>query len=347
MAPEVVYHRIGFFAFRAVVPYACQIASENLTDTIFDAFLHETVDKFVHSISMSHSASSIEHFQSLGCVSIIDIFERGLMFCNASIPVPPVREHFISTVGNRGISSIDDCGNRIANSNIHISFGLSTYLTNLLSLYGLMGNPMFAIVDEFEFSLLTTPSKFTFNPAFELERECNLLTFDFVILTFNNIDELELASISIFPIAWRLDLSNMRWKCSFSLLLQQSKEGFPSIGVFSDDLLCGSTPDPTFELVIEILGLPVNLALEKALPTPVIKLVPERSTTCSSIYYDFRMLEYDFECIASVHSNITSMLGSMQMFVGEMGESNLSEGGPYPAPKEAGFRPQKRLINSF
>jgi len=311
MAPEVVYHHIGLFAFRAVVPYACQIASENLTDTMFDAFLHETVDKFVHSISMSHSASSIEHFQTLGCVSIIDIFERGLMFCNASIPVPPVGEHFIPTIGNRGISSIDDCGNRIANSNIHIGFGVSTYLINLLSLYGLMGNPMFAVVDEFKFSLLTAPSGLTFNSAFELERECNLPTFDFVILTFNNIDELELASISIFPIAWRLDLSDMGWKCSFSFLLQQNKEGFPSIEVFSNDLLCGSTPDPTFELVIEVLGLPVNLTFEKALPTPVIKLVPERSTAYGFIYYDFGMLEYDFECVASVHSNITSMLGNM------------------------------------
>jgi len=31
------------------------------------------------------------------------------------------------------------------------------------------------------------------------------------------------------------------------------------------------------------------------------------------------------------------------MFVGEMGESNLSEGGLYPAPKEAGFRPKNGL----
>ncbi len=35
------------------------------------------------------------------------------------------------------------------------------------------------------------------------------------------------------------------------------------------------------------------------------------------------------------------------MFVGEIGESNLSEGGLYPAPKEASFRPQKRLIKDI
>jgi len=31
------------------------------------------------------------------------------------------------------------------------------------------------------------------------------------------------------------------------------------------------------------------------------------------------------------------------MFVGEVGESNLSEGGLYPTPKESGFRPQKHI----
>lgn len=301
MAPEVIDHGVGLFTHRAIVSDVCKVSGHDLTNIMFDTFLHKTIDELVHRISMPSGSDSIELPHSLRSPSIIGFLESGLIFGNFFIPVPPIAQHLIPTVGYRDFSTFDNSGDRATNPDIDIGSSMPTWLTYRFSLHRLMGDPSLSVIDEFQCSLLTTPSGFAFDPTFELEREDNLSPLDFVTIAADDIDERQFPGIPVFPVSRRGYLSNMGWELAFDFELEQGEERTPCVDIFPDDLLCCSTSNPAFELVTEILGLPINFTIEKALPTPVIELIPERGTANGSIHYNIGMLEYYLESVTPFH----------------------------------------------
>lgn len=304
VAPKVVYHYVGLFTHRTVIPDACKVSNNNLVYSLVNTLLDKMANEFVYSVSMPSGTDSVELAQSLRRIPIIDFFENALMFGNLLVPVPPITEHSIPTVGYRGFYTLDDGSNRASNTNIYISFVLPTWLTNGVSLYGLMSNPILAVVDKFEFSLFTAPSGSTFDSTFEFEWESNFSPFDFITITPNNVDKFQFASIPILPVSWRFYLVDMGWEIAFGFELEQCNESLPSIGVLSDDLLCCGTTDPPLEFVIEVFPLPVNLTIEKGLPAPIIEFVPEGGTAYCSVSYNIKMFECDLESVTTFHSNV-------------------------------------------
>ncbi len=224
------------------------------------------------------------------------------MLCYLLVPVPPIAQHLVSTVCNRHLFTFDDSGNRASNTHIYICSGLSTWLTNCFSLYRLMGNPVFVVVDEFEFSLFTFPSRLTFYTPFELEGGIYVSTSDTVAIVPDNINEREFSVISVFPIAWWRDLLDVGWELTVSFLSEQCEERLPSITVLSDYLLCCCAPNPAFEFVVNVFPLPIYLSLEEALPALVVELIPERGTADCSIHYIFGAFEYNFESVTALHT---------------------------------------------
>lgn len=301
MAPKIVYHGVCPCPFGTSIPYVGEIADHDFIHTVLNTFSYEIMDEFVDGIPMSPGSGLVEFGQAFGRVPIIHLFKFGLMFGNSFVPVPPVTQHSVSTINEWPLPAIDDRGNRAFNSNIYIGFGVSTWLINRFSLNGLMGNPILAVVDEFEFSLLTTPAGFSFNTAFEVEWEYYVPTINTITITSEDIDEFEFASISILPVTRGGNFSNMCREFTFDLCPQKSKESPPAISVFPDDLLCGSRANPSFELIVEVFLGPINLTIEETLPTPVIEFIPKSGAPDCSMFNDVGLSELDFESVTSFH----------------------------------------------
>jgi len=301
MTPEIVNHRVYFITFGAAVPNAFEVSNGYVVDPLLNTSLYEMVDEFVDTVFMSFTSHPVELDQSFACAFIIYLFEDAHVLCYLIVPVLPTAQHLIATVCNRHLFTFDNSSNRASNIHIYIRSGLSTWLTNWFSLYRLMGNPVFAIVDEFEFSLFTFPSRLTFYTSFELEWKIDVSTFDTIAIAPDDIDEFEFSAVSIFPIAWRTDLLDVRWKAAFNFLLEQYKKRLPSITVLSDHLLCCCASNPSFEFIVNVFPLPIYLSLEEALLAPVVELVPERGTANCSIHYIFGAFEYNFESVTALH----------------------------------------------
>jgi hypothetical protein len=302
MTPEIVDHRVYFLTFGTAVPDAFEVSDRYIIDPLLNALFHEMMDEFVDTVLMSFTSRLVELGQSFACASIIDLFEDAHVLCYLLVPIPPVAQHLVSTVRNRRLFTFDDSSDRTSNTQIYLRSGLSTWLTDWFSLYRLMGNPVFAIVDEFEFSLFTLPSRFTFYTSFELEGKIDVSTFDTIVIVSDDIDELEFSAVSIFPITWRRDLLDVAWERAFNFLLEQCEKTLPSITVLSDHLLCCCASNPSFEFVVNVFPLPIYLSLKEALPAPVVELVPERGTADRSVHYIFGVFEYNFENVTALHT---------------------------------------------
>jgi len=302
MAPEIVDHRVYFLTFGAIVPDASKISDHYVIDPLLNALLYEMMGEFIDTVLMSFTSFPVELGQSFACASIIYLFEAAHVLCYLLVPIPPVAQHLIATIRNRQLSTFDDGSDRASNTYIYIRSGLSTWLTNWFSLYRLMGNPFFAIVDEFDFSLFTFPSRLTFYTSFELEGEIYVSTFDTVAIAPDDIDEFVFSAVSIFPIAWRRDLLDVACELTFNFLPEQCEKTLPSVTILSDYLLCCCASNPSFEFVVNVFPLPIYLSLEEALPALVVELVPERGTANCSVHYNFRVFEYNFESVTALHT---------------------------------------------
>ena len=308
MAPEVIDHGIDFFTFGAIIPDACQIPSDDLDNSSIATSINEIGYIIVDGIPEPPFTNPIKFFHPFRCSFVITLHQITLTFGDSLIPVPPVSQKGSPVVGDGFVYTFDVGNQRISNSNINIGLFpvMPNWLRDGLCFHRHVSIPFtsLVVVLDFEFSLLAGPSKISHNPASDLPDKSNGPSFDLVTITSDEQSWYLIVSFSIFPVSWRRHFSNMGWQFILFFEFEKLEERSPGGIILSDDGLSGRSTYTRTEGLVFLLGVPVNLTLEKGLSSLVIDNVPECRTSFGDLEDFFMVSEFDSEGVGAFHTKI-------------------------------------------
>ena len=314
MAPEVIDHGIDFLTFRATVPDACQIPSDDLDDSSITTSIDEIGHVVVDGVPESPFTDLIEFFHPFRCSFVVAFHQITLTFSDPLIPVPPIGQEGSPVVGDGSVYTFDVGDQRISNSDIDVGlfFVMPNWLREDLCFHRHVSIPFtsLVVVLDFESPLFTAPSKFAHDPASDLFGEPDGPTFNSVFITPDEQSWYLIVPFSILPVSWRRHFSDIGWEFTLLLEFEKFEERFPSSIVLSDDRLSGRSTYTRTEGLVFILGIPIDIALEKGLSPFVIDDVPECGAALGDLK-DFRMIsELDSKGVGAFHTKIEYAKGS-------------------------------------
>jgi len=306
MTPEIVYQSIGLGSFGFVVANTRQIAHNDLSYAIAMASANEITNEMVDSISESSLPSLVELFESFRSMFTSASFEFTLILCDTFVPVPPIRQKRRSAIRNRSLHTIDSCGYRIPNAQIHVGMVLPNWLINSLCLHRYVGIPFMPglVVVDFQQPVCSSPPEIATYPTFDSLWQSDSPAFDLITIISNENARDDLFGIPILPISRRTDPLDTGWKFAFVLHPEKFEETPPRSVVLANDLLCGGGADIGNECLVLRRIFPVQFSFEEGLPTFVVQYIPECRTTVSEFDGLLFVLEPDRECVSAPHTNM-------------------------------------------